>query len=55
MQAADVSIEDWSGVWPGPEYEIYVCSFGLTPHSKRQLDRAADVMGVALIYVKTEL
>jgi hypothetical protein len=55
VQAVDVSIEDWSGVWPGPEYESYVCSFGLTPHSKRQLDRTADAMGVSLIYVKTEL
>jgi hypothetical protein len=55
VRAEDVSIEDWSGVWPGPEYESYVCSFGLTPHSKRQLDRTADALGVSLIYVKTEL
>jgi hypothetical protein len=54
VQAEDVSIEDWSGVWPGEEYDNYVCSFGLTPISPKKLNRVADFLGVALIYVEQD-
>jgi hypothetical protein len=54
VQAEDISIEDWSGVEPGEQFEHYVCSFGLTQHSQRQLNRAADAMEVALIYVQPQ-
>lgn len=50
VAAEEVSIEDWGGVWPEPEYEEYVCSFGRTHHSRKQLNRLADWMGTALIY-----
>jgi hypothetical protein len=52
--AEDVSIEDWSGSRPGKEYENYICSFGLTTLTPKQLNRVADSLGVALIYVEPD-
>jgi hypothetical protein len=52
--AEDVSIEDWSGSRPGKEYENYFCSFGLTNLTPKKLNRVADILGVALIYVEQD-
>jgi hypothetical protein len=55
VQAEDISIEDWSGSRPGEEYDNYVCSFGLTQLSSKKLNRVADFLGVALIYVEQDI
>lgn len=57
VQAEDVSIEDWSGIWPGPCYKRYVCSFGVTRYTPRRLNRVADYLGIGLIFIRliTEL
>jgi len=52
IRAEDFSIEDWSGVRPGQEYENYVCSFGVTQVPPQQLNRISDALGISLIYVE---
>lgn len=52
IRAEDFSIEDWSGVRPGQEYENYVCSFGVTQVPPQQLNRISDTLGISLIYVE---